>query len=152
MGYSQFRTITRRFTANVLRDTPSRYRKWSGFWWYQTQWCGMIKRFTGKPVIIEGRLALKEINPLGENECLKCEDAPCVAECMMFEAQWYQNESALRTLFVNNSESRHLSITRSFNGLIVRFKDKVVHADLNFTADIDENNELFNLKICTQTK
>jgi len=103
-------------------------------------------KFTGKPVIIEGRLALKEINPLGEQPVkLKCETFLADACDYRFPCcftKWVFTEKNLQTLFVSKSEAFYQAST----GKIATCNLKYIEMDATITADI-ENNELINLEI-----
>lgn len=90
-----------------------------------------MKKFTGKPIIKEGRLALKEINPLEVEPPDVFSFNRTDKECEVLKIEWLAAESALRTLFVKDGEK--LSC--------------ILESEWTITADIDSNNELINLEI-----
>jgi hypothetical protein len=116
-------------------------------------------KFTGKPVIIEGLLALKEIieYPIGGYapcnywcHCTNCKERfsgdkravqyePCARKMI--------GKSALRTLFVKDCIINDSGTT----GRWIRFGRLEIHEsclnEYTITADIDSNNELINLEL-----
>src|SRR5688572_13729510 len=126
-----------------------------------------IMKFTGKPVIIGGRLALKEINPEGSepkitDDFYKLKSQP-ITEIWYKESEaaaacfnddynaWKAKEDNLRTLFVSllaydKIEDKYI-LPNPKNVIQFVATEICVDFDKVYTADIDENQELINLEI-----
>lgn len=103
---------------------------------------------TFKPFIKDGELWGKEVNPIGERPVSMLIGKTMAIRNPLFD-EWKKAEQQLKEFKVNEGEYERSGETRFWTtpSALGRFRNQLLQMPDTFTAEMNNNNELINLRV-----